>query len=181
MPRCFHYLRRNRRASLFAGSFGSSAERCERSKPSRGKRYRDTADVRRRDTHIILNWENAMTAHLDLVDRYFAAWNETDAARRRALIQETWAEDASYVDPLLAGKGHEGIDAMIGAVHERFPKHTFRRSTDADGFGNYVRFSWDLIAPSGEAIVKGSDFGVVDAAGRFKSVTGFLDAAPGVA
>jgi hypothetical protein len=122
-----------------------------------------------------------MTAHLDLVDRYFAAWNETNAARRRALIEQTWAHDASYVDPLLAGNGHEGIDAMIGAVHERFPQHTFRLNNNADGFGNYVRFSWDLVAPGGEAIVKGSDFGVVDAAGRFKSVTGFLDAAPGAA
>lgn len=119
-----------------------------------------------------------MTAHLDLVDRYFAAWNETDAPRRRDLIARTWADDASYVDPLLAGEGHEGIDAMIGAVHERFPGHEFRLSTDVDGFGNYVRFSWHLVAPSGDAIVKGSDFGVVDAAGRFKSVTGFLDAAP---
>jgi len=119
-----------------------------------------------------------MTAHLDLVDRYFAAWNETDAARRRELIVRTWAEEASYVDPLLAGEGHDGIDAMMGAVHERFPQHVFRLSTAPDGFGDYVRFSWDLVAPGGEAIVKGSDFGVVDAAGRFKTVTGFLDAVP---
>ncbi|MGN6230066.1 MAG: nuclear transport factor 2 family protein [Trinickia sp.] len=119
-----------------------------------------------------------MTAHLELVDRYFAAWNEMDAVRRRALIADTWAEDASYVDPLLAGKGHDGIDAMIGAVHERFPQHRFRLNAGADGFGNYVRFSWDLVAPGGEAIVKGSDFGVIDAAGRFASVTGFLDAVP---
>lgn len=119
-----------------------------------------------------------MTAHLDLVDRYFAAWNETDTARRRALIAQTWAEDASYVDPLMTGKGHDGIDAMISAVHERFPQHEFRLNAAVDGFGNYVRFSWDLVAPGGEAIVKGSDFGVVDAAGRFKNVTGFLDSVP---
>ena len=119
-----------------------------------------------------------MTVHLELVDGYFAAWNETDAARRRALIAQTWADDASYVDPLLSGRGHEGIDAMISAVHERFPRHQFRLSGGADGFGNYVRFSWDLVAPGGEAIVKGSDFGVVDAAGRFASVTGFLDVMP---
>ena len=119
-----------------------------------------------------------MTAHLDLVDRYFAAWNETDAPRRRELIAQTWTEEASYVDPLLTGNGHDGIDAMIGAVHERFPGHEFRLSTAVDGFGPYLRFSWDLVAPSGDTIVKGSDFGVVDAVGRFKSVTGFLDMVP---
>jgi hypothetical protein len=119
-----------------------------------------------------------MTAHLDLVDRYFAAWNETDAPRRRELIAQIWAVDAAYVDPLLTGKGHDGIDAMIAAVHERFPGHEFRLSNKVDGFGNYVRFSWHLVAPGGEAIVKGSDFGVVDTHGRFESVTGFLDAVP---
>lgn len=119
-----------------------------------------------------------MTAHLDLVSRYFAAWNETDAARRRDLIAQTWVENASYVDPLLAGEGHEGIHAMIGAVHQRFPQHEFRLNGAVDGFGNYVRFSWDLVAPGGEVIVKGSDFGVVGADGRFERVTGFLDMVP---
>lgn len=58
---------------------------------------------RRRLIHITLNLERAMTAHLDLVDRYIAVWNETNTVRRRALIEETWADDASYVDPLMAG------------------------------------------------------------------------------
>ena len=32
----------------------------------------------------------------DLIDRYIAIWNETDAARRRDLIARTWTEDAAY-------------------------------------------------------------------------------------
>ena len=122
-----------------------------------------------------------MNTHTDLVDRYFDTWNETDPARRRELIAATWTTDAVYVDPLLAGNGHDGIDAMIGTVHERFPRHTFRRTTDVDGFGNRLRFSWELRTPDGDAIVKGSDFGVVDAHGRLQAVTGFLDEAPGAA
>jgi len=122
-----------------------------------------------------------MNAHTALIDRYFDAWNETDAGRRRELIASTWAKDAAYADPLLTGDGHEGIDAMIHAVHERFPHHTFRRTTQVDGFANRLRFSWELLTPSGASIVKGSDFGVVDAAGRLQAVTGFLDEAPGAA
>ena len=117
-----------------------------------------------------------MNAHTHLVARYFAAWNETDAVRRRALIAETYAEGARYVDPMLEGKGHEGIDAMIAAVHERFPAHVFRLATDVDGFGSYLRFSWDLVGPDGSVAAKGSDFAVVDTTGRLASVTGFLDA-----
>lgn len=119
-----------------------------------------------------------MNAYTDLVERYFAAWNETDAAARRRLIAATYVEDAAYQDPLLAGNGHDGIDAMIAAVHERFANHVFRRSTAIDSFGSYLRFSWHLSAPDGTVIVKGSDFAVVDESGRFASVTGFLDEAP---
>ncbi|MGP8437203.1 nuclear transport factor 2 family protein [Paraburkholderia fungorum] len=119
-----------------------------------------------------------MNAHTDLLDRYFDAWNETDAVRRRELIAATWAADADYRDPLLAGAGHDGIDAMIRAVHERFPHHTFRRTTEVDGFANRLRFSWALTTPAGEAIVKGSDFGLLDTHGRLQAVTGFLDQVP---
>ncbi|MBW0445421.1 nuclear transport factor 2 family protein [bacterium M00.F.Ca.ET.228.01.1.1] len=119
-----------------------------------------------------------MNSYTDLIDRYFAAWNETDGARRRELIASTWASDADYRDPLMTGSGHDGIDAMIRAVQERFAGHTFRRSTDVDSFGNRLRFSWELLTPAGEAIVKGSDFGTVDARGRLQSMTGFLDQVP---
>lgn len=85
----------------------------------------------------------------------------------------------------MAGNGHAGIDAgidaMIAAVQERFPAYRFRRTTDVDGFGQHLRFSWALVSPDGAAIVKGSDFGTVDASGRLKSVTGFIDAMPAAA
>ena len=122
-----------------------------------------------------------MNAHTALIDRYFDAWNETDTGRRRELIASIWTANAAYVDPLLAGDGHDGIHSMIGAVHERFPHHTFHRTTDVDGFADRLRFSWELLTPSGASIVKGSDFGVVDADGRLVAVTGFIDEAPGAA
>ena len=36
----------------------------------------------------------------EIVERYIAAWNEPDASRRRKLVDELWAEDGSYTDPL---------------------------------------------------------------------------------
>ncbi len=41
-----------------------------------------------------------MTATPDLADRYLAAWNATDPAARRALLDEVFAEDVTYTDPL---------------------------------------------------------------------------------
>ena len=49
--------------------------------------------------------QSASSVHADLIDRYFDAWNEPDVARRRALIDATYASDAAYRDPLMAGDG----------------------------------------------------------------------------
>jgi hypothetical protein len=54
-----------------------------------------------------------MTDIATTIDRYIAAWNEPDDARRRAIVGETWAEDGSYLDPLMAGEGPDQIAAMI--------------------------------------------------------------------
>ncbi len=56
---------------------------------------------------------NTMTA---LAEQYIAAFSETDSWARRALIGRTFTEDATYLDPLMASDGQDGIDAMIGGV-----------------------------------------------------------------
>ena len=67
-----------------------------------------------------------MTDAARTAERYIDLWNETDAQNRKKLIASAWTEDATYVDPLMKGQGHSEIDALIGAVHERFPGHRFR-------------------------------------------------------
>jgi|SRR5215208_3017599 len=61
----------------------------------------------------------------EIVDSYIAAWNETDPERRRMLVERSFSEDASYVDPLMSGEGVERIDAMIAAAQQQFPGHRF--------------------------------------------------------
>ncbi len=56
----------------------------------------------------------------ELVQRYPAAWNETDAAARRAVLAEVFAEDAAYTDPLVSVQGGNGLDAAIAAVQAQF-------------------------------------------------------------
>lgn len=107
------------------------------------------------------------------IDRYLAIWNETDASRRRALIAATWTEDATYLDPLMGGEGHDGIDAMIRGAQAQFPGHRFRRAGEIDAHHDRVRFGWELVGPGGVAAI-GLDFGEVAADGRLRRVTGFL-------
>ena len=120
-----------------------------------------------------------MSDRTDLIDRYIAIWNETDAARRRDLIARTWTEQASYLDPLMQGDGQAGIDAMVAGVQQRFPAHRFRRAGAVDAFKDRVRFRWELAPEGGAAIVEGTDFALVAADDRLQAVTGFIDRMPG--
>jgi hypothetical protein len=112
-----------------------------------------------------------------LIDRYIAMWNETDAKSRRDLIARTWNENASYLDPLMRGEGHAGIDAMVHGVQERFPGHRFRRTSEVDAHHDRARFSWELAADGGGVLVSGVDFATL-AGDRLQAITGFLDQAP---
>ena len=110
-------------------------------------------------------------------ERYLAVWNETDAARRRALIAESWVEAATYVDPLMCGEGREQINSLVEAVQNRFPGFRFELIGTADGYGDNLRFSWGLGPANGEALIKGTDFAELEG-GKLKSVRGFIDQLP---
>ena len=109
---------------------------------------------------------------------YIDLWNERAPARRREMLAANWTSDASYVDPLMAGDGHDGVDALISGVQQRFPDFRFRLIGEANGFGDHVRFSWGLGPDSGDSPIKGTDFAVLSD-GRIRSITGFLDQAAG--
>lgn len=114
----------------------------------------------------------------EIVDTYIAAWNETAPERRRALVERVFAVDAAYLDPLMASQGHDGIDAMLGAVQGRFAGLSFRRAGVADAHNGRMRFRWELAAGAGAAIAAGTDFAELDEDGRMARVTGFIDLMP---
>ena len=116
----------------------------------------------------------------EIVEKYLAAWNETDPAKRRALVDEVWAEDGSYTDPLADVRGRAEIDGLIGAVQQQFPGFVFTLGGNVDAHHDQARFTWQL-GPAGaaEAPVVGFDVAVLDGAGQIGSVYGFLDKVPG--
>ena len=119
-----------------------------------------------------------MTATTDLADRYLAAWNATDPATRRALVDEVFAEDVTYTDPLADVAGRDALDATIAAVQAQFPGSVFRLAGPADAHHDQVRFTWHLGPEGAEPPVIGSDVVVTDGDGRIRTVLGFLDRVP---
>ena len=119
-----------------------------------------------------------MTATRQLIENYLKGWNETDPLRRRALIEDVYAEHAAYVDPMIEARGWEAIDATIAAVQNMFPGHEFRLAGEVDAHHDIARFHWHLAEPGAdEPLVIGFDVAVLDA-GRIRQVHGFLDKVP---
>jgi hypothetical protein len=113
-----------------------------------------------------------------LAEKYIAAWNETDPSVRRALIEEIWAEDSRYVDPLAEVTGRDQLDALIAAAQAQFAGMTFRLLGPVDAHHDQARFTWHLAPPGAdEPIVIGFDVAVTDN-GRLREVFGFIDKAP---
>ncbi len=119
-----------------------------------------------------------MTDITQLVDRYIAIWNETDAGARHALVAGAFTTDGAYVDPMMQSAGHDGIDTMIAGVQDRFPGFVMRRTGPVDAHNNLLRFNWELGPDGVDAPVKGLDVGIVTD-GRLSRIAGFLDQVPG--
>ena len=118
----------------------------------------------------------------ETVSNYIAAWNETDAGRRRDIVARTWAEDGRYLDAHREGTGHAAIDAMIAAVQERFAGYRFRLSSGIEAHHDRVRFSWSAGGTEKAPLFfGGTDFAVLAEDGRLRMVTGFTDAMPSAA
>ncbi|MDT4973865.1 MAG: hypothetical protein QOG22_4008 [Pseudonocardiales bacterium] len=114
----------------------------------------------------------------DLIERYLACWNETEPAARRKLIDDLWAEDASYIDPMAQAHGRDAIDATIAAVQGQFPGLVFTPVGSVDAHHRQARFTWGLGPAGVEPIVIGFDVAVTDGDGRLTTVLGFLDKVP---
>jgi SnoaL-like domain len=109
-----------------------------------------------------------------LVSAYIAMWNETDPERRLELVTQTMTEDATYLDPVMAGEGIDQISAMIGGAQQQFPDHRFALVEGPDTHHDRLRFSWSLSPNGGDPIAIGIDFATVALDGRMREVTGFL-------
>jgi hypothetical protein len=104
-----------------------------------------------------------------LAERYVASWNERDPELRHKLVEELWAENATYFNRFFVVQGRETIEFATGRGHEEYfgKGFCFRSRNDAYGHHNGVRFGWVMVsAATGEVDTFGEEYVVLDEDGR---------------
>lgn len=112
----------------------------------------------------------------ETVEAYLAAWNETDESRRRALIDQCWAESGTYTDPMSDVSGRDGLNSLIAQFQQQMPGATIAFTSGVDEHHGRIRFGWKL--EGGPQAMEGIDVGLLSSDGRLQSIVGFWGANP---
>jgi hypothetical protein len=161
-----HYLRGNRRGRPRQAEC-TCRDRCDRP---------ETAATICKET--IMHTESASNHSASIAENYVEIWNEADGARRRKLIEQVFAPQVSYTDPLMQSAGYDALNAMIAAAQAQFAGLRFSVTGRQDAHHDVLRFSWALGVGGAEPIAIGTDIAEMTPDGRIARVTGFIDKMP---
>lgn len=113
-----------------------------------------------------------------VIAQYLAAWNETDANARVALLSACWAEGGVYVDPTVELAGAAELSRHIAAVQAARPGARLEFVSGVDFHHRVLRFLWRLVRADGTPGETCVDVAEVGPAGRLVRVVGFFGAPP---
>jgi uncharacterized protein YndB with AHSA1/START domain len=121
------------------------------------------ANVAAREQHAEVN---------ALVDRYFAAWSEGDAARRKDELQATTRDDVTFKDAFGCTEGRDDLDAHLAASRVHMPGVHLERDGDVRQCQGTAVVDW--VARSAEGQERGRGTSVFDLApdGRILGAVG---------
>ena len=102
-------------------------------------------------------------------------FGENDPVRRRAAIEEIFAEDAVFYGPNKnLYRGRAEIDRIAGALRETHRDFTYRPLAEPEEVGNGGRIRWVEGRPGEAPEVAGTDF-IIARDGRITAVYLFFD------
>ena len=128
----------------------------------------ELADAGVRDQHV-QGWRYqlalfanvaAREQHRDVasvVDRYFAAWSEDDAARRTEELQATTREDVTFKDAFSCTEGRDDLDAHLAAARVHMPGVKLERDGEVRQCQGTAVVDWLARAADGQERGKGTN------------------------
>jgi hypothetical protein len=113
-----------------------------------------------------------------LIQNLRDVFGETDPTRRRAAIDELWAEDGVFYDPNSgARRGRDEIDRVAGAIKATHPDFRYQPISEPEELGNGGRIRWVSGRPGEAPAYAGTDF-LIARDGRIAALYLFFDKLP---
>ena len=105
-------------------------------------------------------------------------FGENDATRRRAAIDEIYAEECAFYDPTSGVyRGRDEIDRVAGAIRATHPDFRYQPIAKPEELGNGGRIQWVSGRPGEPPAYAGTDF-IIVRDGRIAAVYLFFDKLP---
>jgi hypothetical protein len=102
-------------------------------------------------------------------------FGEGDPVRRRAAIEDIYAEDCVFYDPRQgAYKGRNEIDRIAGTLRASHPEFRYTPTAEPEVVGDGGRIKWMSGPPDGPPAYAGTDF-IVTRDGRITALYLFFD------
>ena len=102
-------------------------------------------------------------------------FGENDPARRRAAIDEFWAEDGVFYDPKTGvHSGRDEIDRIAGPIKTTHPDFQYQPTAEPEELGTGGRVKWISGRPGQAPEYAGTDF-ITARAGRIAALYLFFD------
>ncbi len=119
-----------------------------------------------------------MATTQEIVKTYLAACNEHDEAARRRLLEQSWANNATYTASTVHVEGRDALVKHIGGFFQRYPGGRFVLASGVDEHHGMLRFAWKLLRADGSTQLEGIDFGELASDGRLRRLVVFLGPLP---
>jgi hypothetical protein len=117
----------------------------------------------------------------ETIDTYFDAWNATDGAERRTLIERCLTGDVELIDENGRFSGHDGLGALMAKFHQEVPGGRIVKTSGFDEFEGITRYAWDVVDAEGNTVLVGLDVVEEGADGRLQRIVMFHGPLPALA
>jgi uncharacterized protein YndB with AHSA1/START domain len=107
------------------------------------------------------------------VERWFAAWSDSDAAARNASIASLATDGIRMSDRFSAIEGLEDLIAHVAAARRFMPGVRMERQGDVRQCQGLVLADWIARSADGNQIATGTNVFALDGEGKIESMTGF--------
>jgi len=108
-----------------------------------------------------------------LVDRWFAAWSDTNAETRTRELAEIAAPDVTMHDRFSCVAGADELTLHVGAAHRFMPGMRMQREGTVRHCQGVVLADWNAVGPDGQSRGRGTNVFTLAPDGKIESVTGF--------